>query len=81
LLIFASSLAKLIVSVSSIEVLPSHAITHVLKGNTVEYNLLVFTGHSSDEHIVWNKTRFNEFRVQFDTLKAAQEFVAMLVTS
>ena len=47
---------------------------------TMEYNLLVFTGHSSDEHIVWNKTRFNEFRIQFDTLKAAQEFVAMLVT-
>jgi hypothetical protein len=43
----------------------------------MKYNLFVF--FDAGDTVVWNKTRDNEFRVSFESLAEAQEFIAMLV--
>lgn len=43
----------------------------------MKYNLHVF--FDAGDTVVWNKSRDNEFRVSFESLAEAQEFIAMLV--
>jgi len=43
----------------------------------MKYNLHVF--FDAGDTVVWNKVHDNEFRVSFESLAEAQEFIAMLV--